>query len=119
VASGQRAPDLAQALLHLRGVDERDPVGHAGDRGGREASRRGEWKPRRTRRRSITARCNDSKCSSRQGSRIVDGRSLPHHPTPRPGAEMPFDPVVEVSAGARPVERLVAWVGRDPARWPR
>jgi uncharacterized protein (TIGR03086 family) len=38
--------------------------------------------------------------------------------TPR-GAEMPFDPVVEVSAGARPVERLVAWVGRDPARWPR
>jgi uncharacterized protein (TIGR03086 family) len=32
-------------------------------------------------------------------------------------AQMPFDPVVAVPPAAPPIERLVAWVGRDPARW--
>ncbi len=32
-----------------------------------------------------------------------------------PGA--PFDPVVPLPDDAPPIERLVAWVGRDPSRW--
>ena len=32
------------------------------------------------------------------------------------GGEFPFRPVVGVEAGARPIDRLVAWNGRNPAR---
>lgn len=35
-------------------------------------------------------------------------------PQPRGGDDIPFEPVVEVSADAGPYERLVAWSGRDP-----
>lgn len=31
------------------------------------------------------------------------------------GPEVPFDDVVELTDGASPIERLVAWVGRNPA----